>query len=113
MNIKASYRNKNRLIVYGDIHGCYDEFVALRDKIKPTCKDTEVCVGDTITKGKHSLKTLDFIITNNIKSALGNHEDKFVRYFAHEKSEKKNPITLDEDELNILQNLTSSHIEFL
>lgn len=103
----------NKLIIYGDIHGCYDEFISLRNQINPQKDDIEVCVGDIITKGKDSIKTLDFIIKNNIKSVLGNHEDKLVRYLNHQKSNKKNPIILDNDEQNIIDNLTEKHIKFL
>ncbi len=103
----------NKLIIYGDIHGCYDELFSLRNKINPQEDDIEVCVGDIITKGKHSIKTLDFIIANNIKSVLGNHEDKIIRYLNHQKSNKKNPIQLDNDEQSIVDNLSQKHIEFL
>jgi len=103
----------NKLIIYGDIHGCYQEFTSLRNKIKPEKDDIEVCVGDIITKGQDSIKVLDFIINNNIKSVLGNHEDKLVRYLQHQNSNKKNPIKLDDDERNIVNNLTLQHIEFL
>ena len=63
-------------------------------------------------KGKDSIKTLDFIIENNIKSVLGNHEDKIIRYLKHQKTNKKNPIILDNDEQNIINNLTEKHILF-
>lgn len=103
----------NKLVIYGDIHGCYDEFISLRNQINPEKNDIEVCVGDIITKGKNSIKTLDFIIENNIKSVLGNHEDKIIRYLNHQKSNKKNPIELDKDEQSIVDNLSEIHIEFL
>lgn len=101
------------LIIYGDIHGCYDEFLSLRNQINPQKNDIEVCVGDIITKGKNSIKTLDFIIENNIKSVLGNHEDKIIRYLNHQTSNKKNPIELDKDEQSIVDNLSEKHIDFL
>ena len=103
----------NKLIIYGDIHGCYDELLSLRNQISPQKNDIEVCVGDIITKGKNSIKTLDFIIENNIKSVLGNHEDKIIRYLNHQKSNKKNPIELDKDEQSIVDNLSEKHIDFL
>jgi len=103
----------NKLIIYGDIHGCYDEFISLRNKINPQKEDLEICVGDIITKGKGSIKVLNCIVEHNIKSVLGNHEDKIVRYLKHQNSNKKNPITLDEDEQNIVDNLTKKHIEYL
>ncbi len=103
----------SQLIIYGDIHGCHKEFISLRHKINPQQKDIEVCVGDIITKGKDSIKTLDFIIENNIKSVLGNHEDKILRYLKHQQTQKKNPIILDEDEQNIVQNFSRKHLAYL
>ncbi|WP_321470681.1 metallophosphoesterase [Halarcobacter sp.] len=103
----------NKLIIYGDIHGCYEEFISLRNKINPKKNYIEVCVGDIITKGKDSIKTLDFIIEHNIKSVLGNHEDKIIRYLNHQNSNKKNPIKLDKDEQNIVNNLNDNHILYL
>lgn len=103
----------NKLIIYGDIHGCYDEFISLREKTNPQDSDIEVCVGDILTKGKHSVETLDFIIKHNIKSVLGNHEEKLLRYLKHQKSPKKNPVKLTLDEENIIAALTEEHIKFL
>ncbi|CAA6813559.1 MAG: Unknown protein [uncultured Campylobacterales bacterium] len=102
-----------KLIVYGDIHGCYDEIKSLRENINPQENDIEVCVGDIITKGKDSIKTLRYIQEYDIKSVLGNHEDKIIRYLQHEKLKNQNPITLDEDEKNILKDLNSKDIDFL
>ncbi len=103
----------NNIIIYGDIHGSYDELVALRKKLNLNKDDIEICVGDIITKGKYSIKVIDYVIKNNIKSVLGNHEDKLIRYLKHQKSDKKNPIILNDDEQNIMDNLTPKHIQFL
>lgn len=103
----------SKLIVYGDIHGCYNEFISLRKKINPQKNDIEVCIGDLITKGSHSIETLRYIQKNRILSVLGNHEDKIIRYFKHQESPKKNPIILDSDEQQIVDNLTPKDIEFL
>lgn len=103
----------NKLIIYGDIHGCYDEFISLRKKINPQKDDIEVCVGDIITRGKDSIKTLRYIQKHNIKSVLGNHEDKIIRYLEHQKIIKKNPIILDEDEQYIVNQLDDYDMEFL
>jgi len=101
------------LIIYGDIHGCYDSLISLREKINPNQDDIEVCVGDIITKGENSIKILDYLIEHNIKSVLGNHEDKIIRYLKHTQSKKKNPIVLDEDEQTIVNNLKMQHIKYL
>jgi len=103
----------HKLIIYGDIHGCYNEFISLRNKINLQKNDVEVCVGDIITKGKDSIKVLDFVIEHNIRSVLGNHEEKLLRYLKHKKTNKKSPITLDVDEQNIVDCLTQKHIKFL
>lgn len=102
-----------KLIVYGDIHGCFDEFVKLRSTINPSQNDIEICVGDIITKGRDSIKTLRYIRDNNILSVLGNHEDRILRYLKHQKSSKKNPIILDQDENTIVQELTNDDTSFL
>ncbi|SMN16061.1 protein serine-threonine phosphatase [uncultured Candidatus Thioglobus sp.] len=103
----------SKLIVYGDIHGCYDELVRFRQKIKPQKNDIEICVGDVITRGKDSIKALRYLQSNGIKSVIGNHEDKLIRYLKHQKKDKNNPITLDEDEKDIIINLNSDDIDFL
>lgn len=103
----------DRLIIYGDIHGCYNEFISLRKQINIGDCDTEICVGDIITKGKKSIDVLRYVNNNNIKSVLGNHEDKIIRYLKHQKSLKKNPIVLNQDEQNIVNELNSSDIDYL
>lgn len=102
-----------RVIIYGDVHGCLHELQKLREKINPQKYDVEVCVGDIITKGSHSIETLRYIQENGILSVLGNHEDKIIRYINHRESLKKNPIILDSDEQQIVDNLTPKDIEFL
>jgi len=102
-----------RLIVYGDIHGCLNELITLRSKIGIKPNDIEVCVGDIITKGYNSIGVLDYLIQNDIKSVLGNHEDKLLRYLEHSKKKKKNPIKLDDDEKKIIKNLTDKHLNYL
>jgi bis(5'-nucleosyl)-tetraphosphatase (symmetrical) len=103
----------SKLIIYGDIHGCLHELQKLRVQINPQKNDIEVCVGDIITKGTHSLETLRYIQENGILSVLGNHEDKIIRYLKHRESPKKNPISLDDDEQQIVDNLTHKDIAFL
>jgi len=103
----------SKLIIYGDVHGCYKSLKALRKEINPKKNDIEVCVGDVITKGENSIKVLDYLIKKNIKSVLGNHEDKLLRYLKHTKSKKKNPIVLNDDEQEIVSQLTKEHIKYL
>lgn len=103
-----------RLIVYGDIHGCLDELTLLRHKIGIRSDDIEVCVGDVITKGANSVKTLKYLRKKGIFSVLGNHEETIIRYIHHVKTTKKrNPIKIDKDQKNIIKNLSYKDIDFL
>ena len=104
---------KNRLIIYGDIHGCYDEFTQLRSSLNIQESDVEVCVGDFLTRGKDSINTLRYIQQENILSVMGNHEYKLIRYLNHQKLTKENPIKLDTDENHIVENLNPTDISFL
>ncbi len=101
----------SKLIIYGDIHGCLDELITLRKKIKVKSEDIEVCVGDIITKGSNSNKTLKFLRKKGIFSVLGNNEDVLLKYI--NEKDKRALIKLDEDRKNIVKNLSLKDIEFL
>ena len=75
--------------MYGDIHGCFEEFIELRSLIHPRPEDQEICVGDLINKGPHSLEVVCFIQKEKIQAVRGNHEDKFIRYYLHEKEKEQ------------------------
>ena len=58
-----------------DIHGCYDEFMALLEKINFTNTDTLYVLGDVIDRGPESIKCLRYIMgASNIHLLMGNHE---------------------------------------
>jgi bis(5'-nucleosyl)-tetraphosphatase (symmetrical) len=99
---------KSRLIIYGDIHGCLDEFKALRKKIKPTKKDIEVVVGDILNKGPFSLETLRYIMKKNILCIRGNNEDKILKLYKKNITEGIKPW-----EEKILKNIKKKEIKFL
>ena len=66
---------KSRTIVVGDVHGCYDELMALMDKVELGEKDRVVCVGDLITKGPKSKEVLEVFMTDpRFTSVIGNHD---------------------------------------
>lgn len=65
-----------------DIHGEYDLFLKLLDKIGFSDSDVLYVLGDMIDKGEKSVKTVDFIRREpNIKAILGNHEYDFLKYY--------------------------------
>ena len=66
---------KSRTIVVGDVHGCYDELMALMEKIDLGEKDRVICVGDLITKGPKSKEVLELFMTDTrFTSVIGNHD---------------------------------------
>jgi Calcineurin-like phosphoesterase. len=72
-----------RLIMIGDIHGHYKEFLKLLKKINFNRKSDHLLVlGDFITKGPDSFKVLDFLVENDIDCIMGNHEYYVLQNYA-------------------------------
>jgi len=71
---------KTRKIVIGDIHGCYDELLALLEQIGPVSGDILIPAGDLIDRGPKSEQVMDFFASRpNTVAIMGNHERKHVR----------------------------------
>lgn len=95
-----------KIIIYGDIHGCFDEFMQLRQQLNPTNNDIEICVGDILNKGPKSLETLRFIQKHNIYSVMGNHEYELLQVINENKES-------DKIDKALLDALTPNDITFL
>src|SRR6266850_1402667 len=66
---------KTRTIVVGDIHGCYDELMALLEKVDVRDSDRVVSVGDLIAKGPKSREVLELFMTDaRFSTVIGNHD---------------------------------------
>lgn len=64
-----------RSIIFGDIHGCHEEWQDLMEKLAVTADDRLISVGDLIFKGPSTAKTLDLAMRlPNLRCILGNHE---------------------------------------
>ncbi|HJR09751.1 MAG TPA: metallophosphoesterase, partial [Pyrinomonadaceae bacterium] len=75
-----------RTIVIGDIHGCYDELLALLDKVQAGAEDRIIAVGDLIVKGEQSREVLDLFMSDaRFSSVLGNHDRAILRYWRGKK----------------------------
>ncbi len=71
-----------RVIVYGDLHGCLDEFSLLRQELKITKDDIEVSVGDILNKGPYlANEMIAYMQKENIKVVVGNNEAKAMRQY--------------------------------
>lgn len=74
-----------RTIVVGDIHGCYDELVALLDRVRLRADDRVVAVGDLVVKGERNREVLDrFIADRRFASVIGNHDLALLRHWRGE-----------------------------
>lgn len=64
-----------RTIVVGDIHGCYDELMALLEKANFGEKDRVVSVGDLIAKGPKNREVMELFMTDaRFTTVIGNHD---------------------------------------
>lgn len=71
-----------RTIVFGDVHGCHDEWRDLLDKIGPTADDSLISVGDLISRGPSSAATLELAMSlPGLRCVLGNHELRFLGFW--------------------------------
>jgi serine/threonine protein phosphatase 1 len=76
----------SKIYAIGDIHGCYDQLLALMKKIPIDFKqDTLVFMGDYIDRGPKSVEVVDFLVklkkrVPGIIFLKGNHEDMLAKY---------------------------------
>ena len=80
---KINENDYNRIFVMSDIHGQYDLFLKMLDKIKLKREDLLVIIGDICDRGKKSyeiyMKCMKMIkLGYNLKFILGNHEDMLL-----------------------------------
>jgi bis(5'-nucleosyl)-tetraphosphatase (symmetrical) len=87
-------RAKSKFII-GDIQGCYKEFRNLLKLIDPKKENKFFCVGDLVNRGPESEKVVDYVLENNIKSVLGNHDLHLMAILigAKEHNKKKDTMT--------------------
>lgn len=72
----------SRTVVVGDIHGCYDELLALVRSVGLGESDRLISVGDLVTKGAKSREVLElFMNDTRFKSVLGNHDRALLEYW--------------------------------
>ena len=102
------------IVVYGDIHGCLDEFKALRDKVNLQADDIEVLVGDFLNKGPFSIETLQYIKKHDILSVIGNNEAKIIKlYKRYLKEGKKYLEDIKAHEKDTILKITKKEIQYL
>jgi diadenosine tetraphosphatase ApaH/serine/threonine PP2A family protein phosphatase len=88
---RAIDRPSGRLIVIGDIHGCFEELTELLRRVAPSVRDTVISVGDIVNKGPAPDRCLDLWRERGHLAVRGNNEIKLLhearpllRFFAHD-----------------------------
>ena len=81
----------SRTIVIGDVHGCLDELRELLDVVAPGPGDRLVFLGDLLDRGPDPVGVLQLVRSLGAECVLGNHEEKHLRYAAHEARRKTDP----------------------
>ena len=68
--------------VMSDIHGFYDEFMKMLDKIEFKPSDSLIIAGDYVDRGEQSIELLDWICSasENVILLKGNHDVEFAEY---------------------------------
>lgn len=66
-----------------DIHGYYEHFQKMLEKINFSDNDTLYILGDIIDRGPDVLKVVNYVMNaKNIKMILGNHEHMMITYYS-------------------------------
>jgi hypothetical protein len=74
-----------RTLVVGDVHGCYDELLALLAAADFRAEDRLVCVGDLVVKGEKNREVLELFMRDaRFSSVLGNHDRALLRHWRGE-----------------------------
>jgi hypothetical protein len=80
-----------RTIVIGDVHGCLAELQELLDRAAPVSGDRLVFLGDLLDRGPDPVGVLHLVRSLGAECVMGNHEEKHLRYAAHEARRRTDP----------------------
>ena len=92
-------------VIYGDVHGCLEEWEELRKLIPKN--SIEISVGDILDKGPYPVEALRYAKKNKIFTIMGNHEYKHIRKYWGRN------VVLDEDQQKIYPQLKQEDFEFI
>lgn len=98
-------KSRKGILVIGDIHGCYDELIALVAKAKQENDGMDFlfvcCVGDLVNKGKHSARVVRHVCnTDRWLAVRGNHDDGALAAALGDESRRRKKKYLWVDELS-------------
>ena len=78
------------IYVMSDLHGCFDRYRAMLDKINFNAEDTLYILGDVVDRGEDGIKIiLDMMSRPNVIPVIGNHEYMAYKVLKSLKTEVK------------------------
>lgn len=90
--------------VMSDLHGCYDLYRRMLQKINFSDDDTLYITGDSIDRGEDGIKLLmDFMERENVKLLMGNHEYMMAVLLSKIKAPVSSSTVLDDNAREGLQ----------
>ncbi len=92
-------------VIYGDVHGCLEEWEKLRKMIPEN--SFEISVGDILDKGPYPVEALRYARKNRIFSIMGNHEYKHIRKHWGRK------VNLDKNQQKVYSKLKNKDFDFI
>jgi len=103
-----------RIIVIGDIHGCFDELIDLLDLVSLRKHDRVVAVGDLTVKGPKSREVLDLFIDDpRFSSVIGNHDRALRQHWRGEPVRLMRAQKAARDELEFNRDRYSAYLQSL
>lgn len=77
---KNKRKEHNMIYAISDLHGCYDKYLKMLEKIRFSDDDTLYVLGDVIDRGEGGVEILlDMMMRENISFTIGNHEHSVLR----------------------------------
>lgn len=94
----------SRTIVVGDLHGCYDETLALLSHLGVGSNDRLIFVGDLVDRGPKPRECVELAMRH--ECVLGNHEER------HLQQRKKPPSVLSDSHRFTREQLNERHLDY-
>lgn len=90
--------------VIADIHGCYEEYLELLNKINLEDEDHLYILGDAMDRGPQSMKVLlDCVNRKNISYVIGNHDYLFLHFIHKLGVDLSNAVNLSAEDISDFQ----------
>ncbi|ORX54955.1 Metallo-dependent phosphatase [Hesseltinella vesiculosa] len=121
-------KDRERIFVIGDVHGCANELATLLEDIKYNkTTDAVILAGDLTMKGYDSPGVLDLAMRENIYCVRGNHDDMVVRFKTYgistgsipkgnqrlPEGDVADPLKFDDEHAVLARNLTDAQYNYL